>query len=69
MSPPLSLLTLPAGAGAFVTWVGAETDETHIARALFTQPIDREPSAHVHYDTHVDWASVADNLPIEDGAQ
>ena len=44
-------------------------DETHIARALFTQPLDREPSSHVHYDTHVDWAKVADNLPIEPDAQ
>ncbi|WP_342619780.1 GFA family protein [Rhodoferax sp. GW822-FHT02A01] len=41
------------------------TDETHIARALFTQPLDREPGSHVHYDTHVDWVSVADSLPVE----
>ena len=44
-------------------------DETHIARALFTQPLDREPASHVHYDTHVDWASVADKLPIEADTQ
>lgn len=27
--------------------------ELHIARALFTEPVDREPQAHVYYDTHV----------------
>jgi hypothetical protein len=37
--------------------------ELHIARALFAEPIDREPQAHVYYDTHVPWVSVADDLP------
>lgn len=37
--------------------------ETHVARALFTDPLDREPSAHVFYETHVSWFDVADSLP------
>jgi hypothetical protein len=37
--------------------------ELHIARALFDTPIDREPQAHVYYDTHVAWLSIADALP------
>ncbi len=37
--------------------------ELHIARALFAEPIDREPQAHVYYDTHVPWVRVADELP------
>lgn len=37
--------------------------ELHIARALFHEPIDRGPQAHVYYETHVDWVTVADSLP------
>jgi len=37
--------------------------ELHIARALFTDPLDREPQAHGYYDTHVAWVNVADDLP------
>jgi hypothetical protein len=37
--------------------------ELHIARALFLDPIDREPQSHVHYDTHVDWLVLTDPLP------
>lgn len=37
--------------------------ELHIARALFTDPVDREPQVHAHYDTHVDWFTVGDGLP------
>ena len=37
--------------------------ELHIARALFTDPVDREPQAHVYYDTHVPWVKVTDELP------
>jgi hypothetical protein len=37
--------------------------ELHIARALFNEPIDREPQAHVYYDTHVSWVALADGLP------
>src|SRR5690554_4750493 len=37
--------------------------ETHVARALFADPLDREPSAHVFYDAHVAWLDVSDSLP------
>lgn len=38
-------------------------DEVHVARALIAGALDREPSAHVHYDTHVPWLDVGDALP------
>jgi len=37
--------------------------ELHIARALFLEPIDRTPQAHVFYETHVDWVTIGDELP------
>jgi hypothetical protein len=37
--------------------------ELHIARALFLEPLDRAPQAHVFYETHVEWATVGDELP------
>jgi hypothetical protein len=37
--------------------------ELHIARALFAGELDREPANHAFYDTHVDWMSLADQLP------
>lgn len=37
--------------------------ELHIARALFLEPLDRAPQAHVFHDTHVDWVETADDLP------
>ncbi len=37
--------------------------ELHIARALFTDPIDREPQGHAYYDTHVSWVKVDGELP------
>ena len=37
--------------------------EMHVARALFTDPLDREPSAHVFYESHVSWLNVNDDLP------
>ena len=43
--------------------------ETHIARALLDENLDKKPSAHVFYDTHVSWLDVKDELPkkpIED---
>ena len=42
--------------------------ELHIARALFIEPIDRAPQAHVFYDTHVDWVTVGDDLPRKSNA-
>ena len=40
-------------------WAG----ELHIARALFHDALDREPQAHVYYDTHVPWVTLHDALP------
>lgn len=37
--------------------------ETHVARALFVDPLDRQPAAHVFYETHVPWVEVNDGLP------
>jgi hypothetical protein len=37
--------------------------ELHIARALILEALDREPAAHVFYDTHVPWLEVKDDLP------
>ncbi len=36
--------------------------ETHIALAHMDGPIDREPKAHVFYDTHVGWVELDDDL-------
>ena len=40
--------------------------QLHVARALFTDPVDREPQVHVYYDSHVHWAPVGDGLPTKD---
>ena len=37
--------------------------ELHIARALVSGELDREPASHAFYDTHVGWMSLADQLP------
>lgn len=37
--------------------------ELHIVRANFEGPIDREPQAHVFWDSHVEWVDLADALP------
>ena len=37
--------------------------EVHVARALIDEPLDKEPSAHVFYETHVSWLEVQDALP------
>ena len=42
-------------------WLG----ELHVARALFIDPLDREPQAHVFYETHVPWLTLVDDLPIQ----
>lgn len=36
--------------------------EIHIALALMDAAIDREPAAHVFFDTHVSWFEVNDGL-------
>ena len=38
-------------------------DEMHISRALFTDPLDKAPAAHVFYESHVPWLEIADALP------
>lgn len=45
-------------------WAG----ETHIALAHMDGPIDREPVAHVFYDTHVPWIQLGDDLKKLGGA-
>ena len=37
--------------------------ELHLARALIDGPLDREPMAHVFFDTHVPWLAIEDDLP------
>ena len=37
--------------------------ELHVARAVFLQPIDREPQMHGYHDTHVSWVQLGDALP------
>ena len=37
--------------------------ELHIVRANFRDELDRQPQAHVYYDTHVNWYAVGDALP------
>lgn len=39
--------------------------ELHVARALFTDPLDREPQAHVFHETHVPWLTLVDDLPVK----
>ncbi len=41
-------------------WAG----EMHVALACLGEPIDREPQAHVFYDTHVEWMPVDETLQI-----
>ena len=36
--------------------------EIHIALANMDGPIDREPGAHVFFDTHVAWVEIGDDL-------
>lgn len=42
-----------------VRWPG----EIHVARALVSGPLDKEPSAHVFWENHVPWLSLDDELP------
>jgi hypothetical protein len=37
-------------------------DEVHIALAGMEGPIDRRPTAHVYYDSHVGWLDIGDDL-------
>ena len=40
--------------------------EMHIARANLAGEIDRKPSGHVFWDTHVNWLAPGDDLPRGD---
>lgn len=40
--------------------------ELHLARALFTTPLDREPQVHAYFETHVSWLAYDDGLPRQD---
>lgn len=37
--------------------------EMHVARSLIQGPLDRAPTAHVFYESHVSWLDVNDTLP------
>lgn len=37
--------------------------EMHVCLTNLVEPIDRLPESHAHYDTHVPWLSLADDLP------
>lgn len=39
--------------------------EIHITRANFSTDVDRLPQVHAFYDSHVDWFTVSDNLPLK----
>lgn len=41
--------------------------EVHIARALFIDPLDREPQVHVHVESAVTWLHLGDTLPRKRG--
>jgi hypothetical protein len=43
-------------------------DEIHIALAHMDGPIDREPAAHVFFDSRVHWIVLGDGLPRGGGA-
>ena len=38
-------------------------DEMHVSLTNLQDPIDRQPEGHVHFDSHVDWLELADDLP------
>jgi hypothetical protein len=46
----------------------AAPGETHVVLTAFDGPIDKAPSAHVFYDQHVDWVTLADDLPRATGS-
>ena len=37
--------------------------ELHVARALIADALDRAPTAHVYFESHVPWLDVNDDLP------
>lgn len=61
----------PAGQRGFCRQCGSSflfrseqwPDELHISLTNLFGPIDREPEAHVFYDSHVSWLTLGDTLP------
>jgi hypothetical protein len=43
--------------------------ELHVTLANIDGPADRQPQAHVFWDTHVDWIELADALPRKTAAE
>lgn len=39
--------------------------ELHVARALFHEQLAQQPQVHVFFSSHVSWATLAGELPIE----
>ncbi len=37
--------------------------EFHVARALFDDALDRDPTEHAFFETHVPWLTIGDDLP------
>jgi hypothetical protein len=37
--------------------------ETHVSRALISEPLGQEATEHVHYENHVPWLDFDDDLP------
>jgi hypothetical protein len=37
--------------------------EVHVSRALIEDALDKDPAAHVFYESHVPWLEVKDELP------
>jgi hypothetical protein len=37
--------------------------EMHVSRSLIEGALDKEPSVHVFYESHVPWLEVKDDLP------
>jgi hypothetical protein len=46
-----------------INWPG----ELHITRTCFSAEIDREPSGHSFFDSHVPWLTCDDELPRNSG--
>jgi len=42
--------------------------EIHLVRTAVSGALDREPEAHVYYESHVDWVKIDDDLPQENSS-
>lgn len=62
-TPPLARRGFCRRCGSMLFFEGERwAGETHVARASVPGNIDREPRAHVYYDSHVAWLQVDDGL-------